>query len=98
MQQPFPFWKKPQTAKLLLALSGAVLLFYLLTLYIIADVYRYPAVGAISELLALPMLILLVAIPVVLLLMIFKGARAFRYYYIGALLLWIATLVTLVFY
>lgn len=90
------FWKKPGLAKLLLVLGIAVLLFYILTLYVIKDVYEYPLIGAISEMAAFPMLLLLAGLPAALIMVTLRGAKAFRIYYIVALLFWLLT-VTLLF-
>lgn len=58
------FLTHPRTWALVLALSAAVFLFYLATVVFFPDVYRYAVAGAVYELLALPMLALLVALPI----------------------------------
>jgi hypothetical protein len=54
----------PKTSRLLLLLSIAVFLYYFIAKFIFTNVYKFPVVGAVYELLWLPMLLLLVAVPV----------------------------------
>lgn len=53
------------TAKIILIASIVVFLFYFVTLYVVKDVYAYALTGAIFEVLALPVLSMLVALPFV---------------------------------
>jgi hypothetical protein len=92
---PLSFWKKPQTAKLLLGVGIMIFLFYILTLYVIKGVYKYRVVGAVSELLSFPMLFLLILLPVALVMALLKGPKAVRLYYFVACFLWTLTLVIL---
>lgn len=59
------FLTHPRTGVLVFILSAAVFLFYLATLVFFPDVYHYAVVGAVYELLALPMLALLVTLPMI---------------------------------
>jgi hypothetical protein len=58
------FLSRPKTSRLILLLSIAVFLYYSLSKFIFTDVYKFAFVGAVYELLWLPMLLLLVAVPV----------------------------------
>jgi cytochrome bd-type quinol oxidase subunit 2 len=56
--------KSVKSARIILLLSAAAFVFYLLAYIITKDVYRYPIVGAICEMLWLPMLMSLAVLPV----------------------------------
>ena len=75
-----------KTAKILFGLSLLVFAFYLVGYFIIGDVYRYAIVGSIYEILWLPMLLSLVAIPLVSLLVFIKNKGKHRVYAVLALL------------
>ena len=57
-------FKSDNTAKIILVASIIVFTFYFVG-YLLADVYQYPIVGAIYELLWLPMLASLLVIPII---------------------------------
>ena len=58
------FLSRPKTSRLILLLSIAVFLYYSMSKFIFTDVYKFAFVGAVYELLWLPMLLLLVVVPV----------------------------------
>jgi hypothetical protein len=58
------FLSRPKTSRLILLLSIAVFLYYFMEKFIFTDVYKLAFVGAVYEILWLPMLLLLVAVPV----------------------------------
>jgi hypothetical protein len=58
------FLSRPKTSRLILLLSIAVFLYYFMEKFIFTDVYKFAFVGAVYEILWLPMLLLLVAVPV----------------------------------
>jgi hypothetical protein len=69
-----------KTAKLLFGLSLFVIAFYWVGYIVIGDVYRYAVVGAIYELLWLPMLLCLVGIPLCSVLVFIKNKGKHRIY------------------
>ena len=87
--------KNIKTAKYLFALSCAVVAFYIIVYFVIDDVYRYAVVGAVFELLWLPMLLCLVAIPIFSSLVIFKNKGKARVYASLAILLTIISIIIL---
>jgi hypothetical protein len=70
---------KPTTAIVVLILSIAVFGFYLSNM-LLTDVYRYAAVGAIYETLAIPMLGALLLIPIMSILIFIKNNGKSRLY------------------
>lgn len=69
-----------QTSRLTLILSIVVFLFYFTTLYLFKNVYDYKITGAIFELLSLPILSMLVAIPLINLYLLFRYKNSPRKY------------------
>ena len=84
-----------KTAKLLFALSLFVIAFYLIGYIVIGNVYRYAVVGAIYELLWLPMLLCLVVIPFFSVLVFIKNKGESRVYAALAILLIIGSFIIL---
>jgi len=68
-----------RTAIIILIVSIAVFVFYLAG-KLMKDVYRYPVVGAIYEMLWLPMLIALLFIPIMSVLIFIKNNNRLRLY------------------
>ena len=87
--------KNIKTAKLLFGLSLFVIAFYFLVYIVIEDVYRYPVVGAIYELLALPMLLCLIVIPLFSVLVFIKNKGKQRIYAALAILFIIGSFIIL---
>jgi hypothetical protein len=84
-----------RTAKFLFGLSLFVIAFYSIGYIVIGNVYRYAVVGAIYELLWLPMLLSLVIIPLFGVLVFFKNKGKHRIYAALAILLIIASFIIL---
>lgn len=86
------FFANPKASALVCLLSLAVFLYYFLGRIVLVDVYKVAVVGAIYELLWLPMLVLLVVIPVgAILILIKKNNRKHLVlisilFYIGAMI------------
>lgn len=57
---------------IILLLSVLVFLFYFIGFVWLSNVYTYPAVGAVYELLSLPMLLLLAGLPILNIILLFK--------------------------
>ena len=64
--------------KTVFILSIIVFAYYLFGLFIISNMYKYPVVGAIMEIAALPMLALLLILPLIIVLQIIKERISFR--------------------
>jgi hypothetical protein len=84
-----------KTARLLFGLSLCVIVFYSIGDIFIGDVYRYPVIGAIYELLSLPMLLCLVVIPVLSIVVLIKNKGKARLYAALAILLIIGSVIIL---
>jgi hypothetical protein len=84
-----------KTAKFLFGLSLLVNAFYSIGYVVPGDVYRYAVVGAIFELLWLPMLLCLVVIPVLSVMVIIKNKGKHRIYAALAILSTIASFIIL---
>jgi hypothetical protein len=84
-----------KTAKFLFGLSLFVLAFYSIGLIIVGNVYQYAVVGAIYELLWLPMLLCLVVIPLFSVLVFIKNKGKSRFYAASAILLIISSIIIL---
>ena len=87
--------KNIKTAKLLFGLSLFVIAFYLIGYIVIEDVYRYAVVGAIYELLSLPMLLCLVVVPFFSVLVFIKNKGKHRIYAALAILFIIGSFIIL---
>jgi len=87
--------KNFNTGKLFFLLSIALFLFWLSGRVI--DIYHFAFVGAIFELLWLPMLSLLVALPVVSTIFWVKEKFSVRSFYFYSLLMFLVTLLFLIF-
>ena len=59
------FFRNPKAALVILVASLIVFLYYFIGYVILDDVYKFPVVGAIYEMLWLPMFLSLVVIPIV---------------------------------
>lgn len=79
--------KSANTGKILLLLSFAVFLFYLFGFGILSDVYKYAVVGAVFELLWLPMLMLLAGVTIAAFASFFQKTNWSKLYSIASLLL-----------
>lgn len=64
MQKTSSFLTGPSTKRTVLFLSIFTFFYFLLITFVIRDIYKVPFVGAVYELLWLPMLLLLVLLPV----------------------------------
>ena len=76
-----------KTSKIILVLSVLVFLFYLSSRILISNVYDYAFVGAVFELLFIPMLGLLVAIPILCIIQLIKFKGPVNIYAIASILL-----------
>ena len=85
-----------QRNSILLALSLLVFLFYLTVVVLLKDVYEYPALGAIYELLSLPLVLMLAGIPVLVAYFYFRYREARSWKALAALLLIVCTILLLV--
>jgi len=88
------FLANPRFSRVMFLLSVAVFLYYVIIKFIVADVYKFAFVGAIFELLWLPMLILLVVIPIASVLLLIKNYSN-RGLAVGSILLIAAAIVIL---
>ncbi len=79
------------TAKIILIASIVVFLFYFITLYVVEDVYTYALTGAIFEVLALPILSMLVALPFVNIYMLIKYKTVPKQYILYSFVLLLLT-------
>ena len=79
--------KNRKTSKAILILSVFVFLFYLSVQVLISNVYKYAIVGALFELLSLPMLLLLVVLPILCIVKLIKSKGAARRYAVTSLAL-----------
>ncbi|RYZ53830.1 MAG: hypothetical protein EOO14_14995 [Chitinophagaceae bacterium] len=80
----------------MLLLSGLVFLFYVSIQVLVADVYSYAVVGALFELLSIPMLFLLLTLPILCSIQLFKSkgtSKLYALFSFGLLLLTIMLLV-----
>jgi hypothetical protein len=84
--------KNPKAAKITLVGSFVVFAFYLVGA-LLADVYRYPIVGAIYELLWLPMLASLLVIPVISVLVFIRNKDKARVYAVLSVLFIITSII-----
>ena len=89
------FFANPRISLFMFLLSVAVFLYYIIMKFVITDVYRSAVVGAIFELLWLPMLMLLVVIPIAGVLMLIKSYSN-KGLAVGSILLIAAAIVVLV--
>ena len=87
--------KNIKTAKLLLGLSIFAFAYFLICWILIDDIYQYAAAGAIYELLWLPMLLSLVAIPLLSILIFITNKGKPRIYAALAVLLIIGSFIIL---
>jgi hypothetical protein len=85
-----------RTAKILLLLSILLIAFYFVHFYVIGDVYRYAIVGAIYELLWLPMLLCLFGVPFFSVIVFIKNKGKHRFYAALAILLIICSFIILI--
>ena len=76
-----------KTSKIILVLSVLVFLFYLSSRILISNVYDYAFVGAVFELLSIPMLGLLVALPILCVIQLIKFKGPVNIYAIVSILL-----------
>jgi hypothetical protein len=81
--------------KYILAISVIVFVFYLIGFVLLKDVYKYAFVGALFELLSIPMLLLLAAIPVVNIIHLVKYHDLSPWHSVLSLLLVIASIIIL---
>jgi hypothetical protein len=79
-----------KTARIILLLSILAFVYYLFAFVIVKDVYRYAFVGAVYELLWLPMLIMMAVIPVLSLIMLARNRDIHWLYPVVSLLLIVA--------
>lgn len=84
-----------KTAKLLFGVSLFVIAFYWVGYVVLSDVYQYVLVGAIYEILWLPMLLCLVVIPIFSILVFIKNKGNHRYYASLAILLILGSFIIL---
>ena len=77
--------KSKNASKLMLLLSALVFIFYLSVQLLISNIYKYAFVGALFELLSIPMLLLLVTIPIVCIVQLIKLKGTARWYAIASL-------------
>ncbi|HVG42321.1 MAG TPA: hypothetical protein VM888_11980 [Chitinophagaceae bacterium] len=77
---------------IILILSAFVFLFYFSLQAIISNVYKYAFVGALFELLSIPMLVLLVTLPILCVSHIIKGKEYVSWYTAVSLVLITATI------
>ncbi len=82
---------------LTILLSILVFLFYFSAQVLISDVYKYAVVGAVFEILSIPMLALLVILPVVTIVQLVKQKQAPKLSSIGSLLLITASILLLIY-
>ena len=82
--------------KAVFVLSVFVFLFYLYTIVVAIDVYKYAFVGAIFELLSIPVLLLLVAVPVLSIFQIIKYKKVPTWYTAGSLVFTAASIIVIV--
>lgn len=81
--------------KIIFVLSVLLFLFYLLTVVLLKDVYAYSFVGALFEILSIPMFVILVAIPVLSIIQLIKYRKISVWYIAGSLLLATVTIIVL---
>jgi membrane-bound acyltransferase YfiQ involved in biofilm formation len=72
--------KNRNASKVMLMLSALAFLFYLSVQVLISNVYKYAVVGALFELLSMPMLLLLVVIPILSIVQLIKLKGTARVY------------------
>ena len=89
------FFANPRASLFVFFLSVSVFLYYLIIKFVVTDVYKIAVVGAICELLWLPMLLLLVVIPIASILMLIKNDSS-RRLAVGSILLIAAAIAMLV--
>ena len=77
-------------------LSVFAFLFYLFTVVVAFDVYKYDFVGALFELLSVPMLLSLVAVPVLSIFQLIKYKKVLVWYTTGSLLFSAASIIIIV--
>jgi hypothetical protein len=86
-----------KTASILLITSFIVFIFWLLGHHVLSDVYKWPVVGALYELLAFPMVIGMFMIPVISLAGFILSSAYTRKLFLVSLLVSIATLLIIPF-
>lgn len=88
--------KDHKPAKIVLVVSIIVFTFYLVGYTLLADVYRYPIVGTIYELLWLPMLASLLVIPIISVLVFIRNNDKSRIYTVLSVLFIITSIIIMV--
>ena len=88
--------KSKNPSKVMLLLSALVFIFYLCTHLLTPNVYKYAFVGALFELLSIPMLLLLVTIPIVCIVQLIKLKGTARWYAAASLFLIATTIYILI--
>ena len=84
------------TSKVILILSALVFLFYLSLQVLIGNVYRYAVVGALFELLSVPMLLLLVILPIASLVQLISAKANAKGYAVASLVFIAAAILLLI--
>lgn len=84
--------KSKGSSKLVLLLSIAVFIFYLSVNLLIENAYGYAIVGALFELLSVPMFLLLISLPVVSLIRLIGSKGAEKSYAIASFTFTVATI------
>ncbi|MFB9293808.1 hypothetical protein [Persicitalea jodogahamensis] len=87
---------KKRTSKIILILTIAAAMFWILGKSF--DVYRWPIVGAVFEILWLPSLIILFILPIVSLVYCFKEKFSLKSLNLYSMIIAIAALLTIIFY
>ena len=82
--------------KVVFVLSVLLFVFYLLTVIVLKDVYANSFVGALFEILSVPMLMLTVAIPVLSILQLINPRQVSVWYTAGSLVLTTVTIIILI--
>jgi len=85
MKEAAKISKHQNASRLVLLASFLVVLFYFTGFIVLSNVYKYAIVGAFFELLSIPMLLLLVAIPIFSFIHLIKGSA--KGYNIASILL-----------
>jgi hypothetical protein len=88
--------KNRNASKVMLMLSALAFLFYLSVQVLISNDYKYAVVGALFELLSMPMLLLLVVIPILSIVQLIKLKGTARVYAFASLVLIATTVFVLI--
>jgi hypothetical protein len=82
--------------KAVFLVSTLVFFFYLLTVVVLKDVYANSFAGALFEMLSIPMLLLLIAMPVLSIIQLIRYRKIAVWYTVGTLLLTTVTVIILI--